>query len=82
MKYYTGIDLHSNSCFMGIIDETDKRAEGKRVPNVPELLFQLLKPFKEDMTVVTVESTYNRYWLVDFLMNKGFPMRLANPAAS
>ncbi len=30
---------------------------------------------------VVVESTYNWYWLVDGLMDAGYRLHLANPAA-
>ncbi|MCP4668696.1 MAG: IS110 family transposase [Deltaproteobacteria bacterium] len=81
MPNYTGIDLHSNNCFLAVMDQQGKRVLGKRTPNDPDLIFQLLAPFQKDMAAVTVESTYNWYWLADFLMDAGFSVHLANPAA-
>ena len=40
-----------------------------------------LEPFKEDLEAVVVESTYNWYWLVDGLQEKGYKVHLANPSA-
>ena len=41
----------------------------------------MLKPYKEEIVGVAVESTYNWYWLVDALMEEGYKVHLANPAA-
>jgi transposase len=40
-----------------------------------------LKPRKADLISLGVESTYNWYWLVDALMDAGYDVKLANPAA-
>ena len=39
-----------------------------------------LKPFKNRLDTVAVESTYNWYWLVDGLQDYGYKVVLANPA--
>jgi len=53
----------------------------KRLPNQLEHILQALEPFKESMEGVVVESTYNWYWLVDGLQERGYKMHLANPSA-
>ncbi|MDY7033512.1 MAG: transposase [Thermodesulfobacteriota bacterium] len=45
-----------------------------------EYLFELAH-FKEDLAGVVVESTFNWYWLVDGLQEKGYTVHLANPSA-
>ena len=45
------------------------------------LINDILKPFKEEIVGIVVESTYNWYWLVDALMEEGYKVHLANPAA-
>lgn len=81
MQLYSGFDLHSNNCYLGIIDRTGKRVFKKKLDNEPELILQTLQPFQKDLTGLVVESTYNWYWLVDMLMAKGYKVHLANPAA-
>lgn len=81
MKLYTGIDLHSNNNCIAIIDEDDKRIYKQRLPNKGEAVLSALAPYKDHITGVVVESTFNWYWLVDLLMDKGYCMHLANPAA-
>lgn len=81
MKAYAGIDLHSSNNYIGIINQKDDRLFGKRLPNDLDSIEQVLNPFKKDLKAVVVESTYNWYWLVDGLKERGYPMCLANPAA-
>ena len=82
MKYWVGIDLHSNNSFIGIIDKSDRKIFRKRVPNEVATILGSLKPFKKTVDSVVVESTFNWYWLVDELMKNGYKVKLANPAAT
>ncbi len=52
----------------------------KRLPNRLPFVLESLEPFRKQLTVVAVESIYNWCWLVDGLMNHGYPVVLANPA--
>lgn len=80
MKLYTAFDLHSNNSFLGIIDESGKRIFKRKLANDPESILDTLKPFRDDIAGIAVESTYNWYWLVDLLMAEGYAVHLANPA--
>lgn len=81
MKLYTGIDLHSNNCFISIIDETGKIIRKKRVPNDLDLILRIMKFETDNIEGVVVESTFNWYWLVDGLIENGFTVHLANTTA-
>jgi transposase len=81
MELYAGIDLHSNNSYVGVCDEGDSRVYQKRLPNAPDVILAELEPYREKMAGVVVESTYNWYWLVDILMDNGYRVHLANPAA-
>ncbi len=81
MKLYTGFDLHSTSSYIGIVDESGKRAFKRKLPNDPAAIIDILKPFKNDIVDVAVESTYNWYWLVDLLLAEGYRVHLANTTA-
>ncbi len=80
MRLYTAFDLHSNNSYLGIIDENGKRVFKRKLANDPESILDTLKPFREDIVGIAVESTYNWYWLVDLLMAEGYRVHLANPA--
>src|SRR5947209_8414486 len=73
------IDLHSDNGYYGIIDEQGRRMFDKRLPNNLEIILKELAPFKERLKGIVVESTYNWYWLIDGLMEQGYPMLLISP---
>jgi len=81
MKLYAGIDLHANNNYLAIIDESDTRVYKRKLPNEPDVILAELEPFKKDIAGIVVESTFNWYWLVDLLMESGYCLHLANPAA-
>ena len=78
---YAGSDLHGNNNLLGIIDEEGKRVFKKKVPNDPQLVRDVLEPYKGEIVGIAIESTYNWYWLVDTLMEEGYQVHLANPSA-
>ena len=78
---FGAFDLHSNNCYLAIIDGKDNRVYHQKIPNSPDIILAELKPYKDDLTGIVVESTYNWYWLVDLLMDNGYDLHLANPAA-
>ena len=81
MKLYGGIDLHSNNNYLGIIDKKDQRVFKKKLPNDLGAVLTALKPYRKELRGLVVESTFNWYWLVDGLMENGYKVHLANPAA-
>ena len=81
MVLYAGFDLHSNNCHLGIVDQAGKRVMGRKLRNEPGLILAQLEPYKGDLAAVTVESTFNWYWLVDLLMEHNYSTHLANPSA-
>jgi transposase len=80
-KLYCGIDLHSNNNFIVIIDKDDNRFFEKKPPNESSKILMILKPYQKKLVGIVIESTFNWYWLVDALMDEGFKVKLANPAA-
>lgn len=81
MKTYAGIDLHSSNNFIGVINQKDERLHSRRHDNSLEKVLKVLGKYKKSLQGVVVESTYNWYWLVDGLMDHGYKVHLANPAA-
>jgi len=81
MELYCGIDLHGNNNVVSIIDEEGGVMFKERKANELSLVRQALKPYRKDLVGIVVESTYNWYWLVDGLMDDGYRVHLANPAA-
>jgi len=81
VRTYAGIDLHSTSSYLGVIDEEDARLVGRKLDNSVGEIVRYLEPYKESLAGVAVESTFNWYWLVDGLQEQGYPVSLANPSA-
>lgn len=81
MALYCGIDLHSNNHMVVVIDERDTRVLERRLPNDLSATLALLEPLRGRLAAITVESTFNWYWLVDGLQAAGYRVKLANPAA-
>jgi hypothetical protein len=73
--------LHSNNNVTVLTDERDKVVNQKRLTNHLPLILEQLSPYASSIEGIVVESTYNWYWLVDGLMEKGHRVHLANTAA-
>ena len=80
--YYVGLDLHSTKTQVCIINEKDHQVLNKKYPNDLSTILKVLDPFKSEVSGVVVESTFNWYWLVDGIMENGYNVHLANPAAN
>ncbi len=81
MKYYGGIDLHSNNVVIAIVDEQGAIKARKRINNELHQILLFLSRFKADLAGLVVESTFNWYWLVDGLMEADYRVHLANTTA-
>jgi transposase len=81
MPLYGGIDLHANNSVVVLLNERDEVIYQKRLPNNLTTILEQLAPYHTEMQGLVVESTYNWYWLVDGLMEAGYRVHLANPAA-
>lgn len=59
MGLYAGIDLHSRSNYLGIIDMEGKRVFKKKLYNEPGLILRTLERYRKDLIGIVVESTFN-----------------------
>jgi transposase len=81
MAVYAGIDLHSTNSYVAVVDGEGKKVYKKKLSNDGALILEGLEPYRRDLKGVVIESTFNWYWLVDLLMEDGYRVHLANPAA-
>jgi len=81
MELYAAIDLHSNNSMLVVLDKDDHVILERRLKNDLERIRLALAPYRESIRGIAVESTYNWYWLVDGLMDEGYPLHLVNTAA-
>jgi len=82
MRLYAAFDLHATNSYCAVIDEKRRKIFGRRLPNDPQVILDTIDAYRPDIAGVVVESTYNWYWLVDMLKDAGYPVYLANPAAT
>jgi len=59
---YCGIDLHSNTSVVSVLDEEDHVVAEKRLPNDLEKIIGLIKPWQAELAGVVVESIFKWYW--------------------
>jgi len=81
MKLYAGDDLHSNNNVLALVDEEGATVYQGRLPNKLDVILRELEPYRKQLAGIAVESTFNWYWFVDGLMEAGYRLHLANPAA-
>ncbi|KMT63642.1 IS110 family transposase, partial [Catenovulum maritimum] len=63
--YYCGIDLHTRSLYVCILDQNGHKVLHKEIKASPEKLLQLLEPYIGNI-VVGVECMHCWYWVSDF----------------
>ena len=81
MPLYGGIDLHANNSVVVLLNDQDQVIYQKRLPNALSTILEAFAPYASEIEGFVVESTYNWYWLIDGLMEAGYRVHLANPAA-
>jgi transposase len=80
-KLYAAFDLHASNSYLAIVDAGGKRRFSRKLANDPERIVATLRPYRNTIAGIAVESTYNWYWLVDMLIGEGYKTHLANPSA-
>lgn len=81
MDLYGAIDLHSNNCYLVLLNAEDQIEFERKLPNDLESILANLRIFKERVVGIAVESTYNWYWLVDGLREHGYQVHLVATSA-
>ena len=76
-KYACGLDLHARNAHVTILDSEKKAVFSKRIPNDRGILKKVLEPYKNEI-IVSVESTFNWYWVADFCAAEEIPFVLGH----
>jgi transposase len=79
-RLYGAIDLHSNNNYSVISDQEDRVICERRLDNRLEEVDAFFRPFRSELNALVLESTYNGYWLMDGLKDRGYDVKLANPS--
>jgi len=75
--YYSGIDLHSDNCYITTIDDTGAVIKRQRVENDNKHVLDYFNSLLGSHQAV-VESTTGWYWLNDLLQDNGIELVLAH----
>jgi transposase len=75
-----GLDLHGDNVVVCLMNQQRQVVFERRLPNDMGTIRDALEPFRKRIQALTVESTYNWYWLVDGLQALGYEVKLANTA--
>jgi transposase len=75
--YYSGIDLHSDNCYITTIDDNGVVVKRERVENNNTLVLDYFHSMPGSHQAV-VESTTGWYWLNDLLEDQGIELILAH----
>jgi transposase len=75
--YYSGIDLHSDNCYITTLDDNGTVVKHQRIENVDNLVLAYFHALPGAHQAV-VESTTGWYWLNDLLSDNGIELVLAH----
>lgn len=76
-KYYCGIDLHTKSMYVCIMDQNANILVHKNVSTNPKALYNTISPFLPDMALC-VECIFTWYWIADFCSEHNIPFVLGH----
>jgi len=63
-RHYCGIDLHTRTMFVCILDQEGNTVLHRNIPADAKQFLALIAPYREEL-VVGVEGIFSWYWLVD-----------------
>ena len=76
-QYYCGIDLHTKSMYICIMDQSGEIVLHQSTPVSTSSLQQFIEPFLPDM-VIAVECIFTWYWIADFCHQHRIPFVLGH----
>jgi transposase len=76
-RFYAGIDLHSRTLHLCILDQAGTVVCDKNLPARPEPLLQALAPFRDDL-VLAAECMFAWYWVADRCASESIPFVLGH----
>jgi transposase len=76
-SHYCGIDLHTKTMYVCILDRDGQVLVHKNLPSNPEAFLEVVAPYRDDL-VVAVECIFTWYWLADLCAAEGIPFILGH----
>lgn len=76
-RHYCGVDLHSKTLYLCILDSEGKCLMHKNIQAKPDAFLRAIKPFRNDL-IVGVECMYSWYWLANLCLAQGIAFILGH----
>lgn len=76
--FYCGVDLHTKSLHVCIVDQTGTVLVHRNLPANPQLFLQTLAPYRDQGVAVAAECMFAWYWLADLCAQHGIPFILGH----
>jgi len=76
-RHYCGIDLHTKTMYVCILDRDGQVLVHKNLPSNPEAFLAAVAPYRDDL-VVAVECIFTWYWLADLCAAEGIAFVLGH----
>ena len=76
-RHYCGIDLHTKTMYVCILDRDGQVLVHKNLPSSPEAFLDVIAPYRDDL-VVAVECIFTWYWLADLCAAEGIAFVLGH----
>ena len=76
-QYYCGIDLHTRTMYVCVLDQQGNKLQHKNLSCSPQNLHEVIKPFLPDV-VISVECMFTWYWIADFCQKENIPFVLGH----
>jgi transposase len=74
---YCGIDLHTRTMYVCILNRGGEILLHRNMPTTPESFLKAIAPYRQDL-VVAVECMYTWYWLADLCVQEGLTFVLGH----
>ena len=76
-RFYAGIDLHTRTLHVCILDAPGETVFDRNLPARPDALLRAVAPFRDGL-VVGVECMFAWYWLADLCQQEAIPFALGH----
>jgi transposase len=76
-QYYCGIDLHTKTMYVCILDQSGEIVVHQNMPVDSECLLKVIMPFMPDI-VIAVECIFTWYWIADLCSDLTLPFVLGH----
>jgi hypothetical protein len=75
--YYCGIDLHTRTMYVGILNQAGETLLHRHMQATPDARLKAIAPYR-DRIVMAAECMFTWYWLADLCADQGIPFVLGH----